>query len=530
VSRTGERVTFPAIDPRFPFRQPSAARDVSVEGVLTQRPAYFTPYALGGVGRRTVLAGAGFGAERSHQTEVGLDVRYAPTSNLIVDLTANTDFAQVEADDQLVNLDRFSLFFPEKRRFFQEGSGLFDFDMGGGTRLFHSRRIGLTEGNEPLPVLGGARAVGRVGEWDVGVLDMQTEALAGVPTENFGVARLRRRVLNEYSTLGVMATSRLRSGEDNAAIGIDGGFRVVGDHYLTAKWASSFGGDARLAERSRFYGRWERRASRGLLYQMAFTRSGPDFRPELGFLPRVDVTRANLLANYFVFTDDHSYLRRVWPGLLAFSTFRNADGALESGQYAVWVQWETKDGGGGWIEPKLFVEDVVAPFTIGGEVVIPAGRHEYADLQLVWSMPTGRRLRTSIDARAGTFFDGTRVQVIAAPTWNVSPHLELGADYQWTRLRFADRGQATDIHLARVRARTALDSRASGNVFVQYNSTTDRLDANVRLRYNFSEGRDAWLVFNEGLVTDRRPDPADPRLPLSMSRTLVLKYTHTVGG
>lgn len=199
VSRTGERVTFPAIDPKFAFRQPSVAQDVRLEGVETQRPAYFAPYLLSGVGRESVPSGLGFVAEREYAKEVGFDLRYSVSSSLTIDVTANTDLAQVEADDQQVNLDRFSLFFPEKRRFFQEGSGLFDFALGGGSRLFHSRRIGLTDDNRQVPVLGGARLVGRVGVWDVALLDMQTEALGVLPTENFGVVRLRRRVLNDFS-------------------------------------------------------------------------------------------------------------------------------------------------------------------------------------------------------------------------------------------------------------------------------------------------------------------------------------------
>ena len=529
VSRTGERVTFPAIDPQFPFRQPSAAQDVRVRDVQVDRPAYITPYALTGVERQAVPVE--LGAQRTYSNEMGLDLRYQLSSNLTLDVTANTDFAQVEADDQQVNLDRFPLFFPEKRRFFQEGSGLFDFVMGGGTRLFHSRRIGLNDLNEPVPVLGGARLVGRIGEWDVGALNMQTRSLGELPTENFGVARLRRRVLNAYSTLGGMVTTRVRDGEERVSTGLDAVLRLFGDHYLTTRWAGSFGAEGgSVADQSRVYALWERRATRGLWYQTTLTYSGPDFRPELGFTPRADVRRLNAIANYYVFTDDHGYFRRVWPGFLAFSTFRNGDGSLQSGQYAAWVQWETKDGGGGWLEPKLFVEDVLAPFQIGQEVVIPAGRHTYADFQAVWSMPNGRRLRASIDARAGTFFDGTRVQVITRPTWNVSPNLEVGADYQWSRLRFPDRDQSTDIHLTRLRLRTALDSRASGNAFVQYNSTTDRVDVNVRLRYNFSEGRDLWVVLNEGLTTDRLVDPAEPMLPRSLSRTFIVKYTHTWGG
>jgi hypothetical protein len=218
----------------------------------------------------------------------------------------------------------------------------------------------------------------------------------------------------------------------------------------------------------------------------------------------------------------------VFPGALAFTTFRNADGVLESAQYAFWVQWETKAGGGGWVEPKWFREDVLAPFTIGGEVHIPAGRHDFADLQIVNTMPTGAKLRTDLDFRTGTYFDGRRTQVILAPTWNVNRHLEFGGDYQLTVLRFAARGESANIQLARVRVRTALDARASGNAFIQYNSTTDRLDFNVRLRYAVAEGTDLWVVYNEGLDTERSRDGLPDRVaPLSLSRAFIVKYTHT---
>ena len=142
-------------------------------------------------------------------------------------------------------------------------------------------------------------------------------------------------------------------------------------------------------------------------------------------------------------------------------------------------------------------------------------------------MPAGRRLRTGVDFRTGTYFDGTRTQINLTPTWNLSKHLELGADYQYSRIRFGDRDQAADIHLARLRVRTALDAKASGNAFVQYNSTTRRIDFNVRMRYNFSEGTDLWIVYNEGLNTERSLDPGQPTLPLSTSRAFIVKYSYT---
>jgi hypothetical protein len=533
VSRLNERVTFPAIDPRFQFRQPSVAADVVLDGVQAERPLYVTPYVLGGMERDARLAddGSAWLTDEDPSREVGLDLRTPLTSELTLDLTINTDFAQVEADDEQVNLDRFSLFFPEKRRFFQERSELFDFLMGSsGGRLFHSRQIGLADGTR-VPILGGGRLVGRVGSWDVGLLEMQTDDLGAFSMENFGVVRVRRGIINPYSNVGAMVTSRVSHDAYNVAYGLDANVRVFGDDYLQARWAQTFDdaddADVSALDRSQWYFNWSRRATRGLEYQMSTTRSGEAYRPDLGFLPRRDFTTANALAEYFVFTDDHPRLRRVWPGALAFSTFRNSDGELESGQYAVWLEWETKAGGIGWIEPKVFVEDVVEPFTIGGEVEIPEGRYTFADLQVALFMGSGSRLRADLDARAGTYFDGRRIQAILSPTWNLNRWLELGADYQITSLRFDDRDQGTDIHLARLRVRAAANARASGNAFLQYNSTTDRLALSFRLRYNFAEGTDLWLVYDESLATDRPVDPDGLRPPLSTARSLIVKYTHT---
>jgi hypothetical protein len=417
---------------------------------------------------------------------------------------------------------------------FQEGRGIFALVTGGGERLFHSRRIGLSPDLITVPVLGGARLVGRVGAWDIGFLEMQTEKQGTTPTENFGVLRLRRPVFNAFSTAGMMLTSYSGAGRQNVAGGVDGSFRVAGDNYLSMKWAGSVDesdpGDVTFARRSLFDAKWERRTERGLAYTVSATRIGPDYSPELGFLPRRDITSVEAFGNWFVFTDDDPLMRRIYPGALAFTTFRNSDGVLESGTYAFWVEWDTKAGGGGWIEPKFFHEDVVEAFPIGNTVQIPAGRYDFADLQLALFMSSGARLRTSIDARTGTYFDGTRTQVILKPTWNVSRYLELGADYQLSVLRFDTRDQKADIHVARLRVRTALDAQRSGNAFVQYNSTNGSLDFNLRLRYAIAEGTDVWLVYNEGLDTERSRDLIGaPLSPFSLSRTLILKYTHTLG-
>jgi hypothetical protein len=340
-------------------------------------------------------------------------------------------------------------------------------------------------------------------------------------------------VINPWSTAGVMMTSYVGGNRHNQVAAADASIRMRGDQYLGLKVGTSFDdadtGSASLASRSQVDVKVERRTERGLQYQATLTHSGRDYAPELGFMPRRNFTTNNYIANWFFFTDKSRIFRRVYPGALAFSTYRNGDRKLESGQYAVWVEWDTKTGGGGWIEPKVFHEDVLAAFPIGKGITIPAGSYDFADLQLALSMGTGAKLRTSGDFRAGTYFDGRRMQAIVTPTWNVSPHLELGTDYQITALRFASRNQSEEIHLVRMRVRAALDARKSGNAFVQFNSTTDQLDFNIRLRYAFAEGTDLWLVYNEGLDTDRARDLIGVRPPLSLGRTMIVKYTHTIG-
>jgi hypothetical protein len=494
---------------------------------------YVTPYALASTNQAAVASPTGFSTERGSTSELGLDVCYPLSSRLTLDLTVNTDFAQVEADDQQVNLDRFPLFYPERRRFFQENSGLFDFVGGGGTRLFHSRRIGLASDFTPVPILAGGRLVGRVGAWDVGLLEMQTDDQGLSPSENFGVLRLRRPVFNQNSTAGFMLTSLRGGGDENTGLGADASIRVRGDEYLTVKIMSTFddsdSSGTSINDRSQYYVRWDRRVGRGLQYQVNASRSGPAFTPALGFLPRSDFTSANVFANYFIFTDKHSFFRRIYPGALALQTLRNSDGAIESAQWAFWVQWDTKAGGGGWIEPKWFRENVSQAFRIGGVIDVPVGTYDFADLQFVWGMPAGAKLRMDVDARAGTYFDGKRMQVIASPTWNVSPYLELGGEYQVSRLDFPVRNQATTLQVGRLRIRSALNASASASGIVQYNSTSERLDFNVRLRYAFAEGTDLWLVYNEGLDTDRTQDPSLPPPPLSLSRAFILKYSRTIG-
>jgi hypothetical protein len=310
---------------------------------------------------------------------------------------------------------------------------------------------------------------------------------------------------------------------------VDGRFHLFAEDYLSATLSGSHDTEAApfdLRDNSQVLLHWFRQSSRGMRYSLSYARAGETWLPAVGFAARPDFTAANANFNYFVYTDDHPILRRFHPGGVVEGTWRNGDGVLESGRIAAWMQVQTKAGADGWIEPQLFVEDVLVGFPIGN-VDVPAGRYTFANVWLYWGMPTGRTLRTGADLQVGTFFDGTRAQLTLSPTWNVSRHLELGVEYVGNRIDFSDRDQRTTLHLGRLRVRTALDTRASGAAFVQYNSTTRRVEANIRLRYNFAEGTDLWIVYNEGLATEREPFDTGPRLPLSVARGLTIKYSRT---
>lgn len=541
IGRKNEWITYPAIPPKWGFwswAKPSQAQHVVFEGLQSRKPIYLTPYALSGLSQHHRIDGkrAIYRRVDDPSYDVGLDVKYGITSNLTLDLTVNTDFAQVEADNEEINLTRFSLFFPEKRPFFLERSSIFDVNVGPLDRLFYSRRIGLVDGHA-LPILGGARLVGRVGGWDVGVLNMQTarnsELLleaGGLPSENLGVVRLRRQMFNPYSYAGGIATSRFDTrGSYNFLYGFDGLLRLFGDEYLSLTWAQSFDDNSEHAtsgmETARLHVQWERRIVEGFGYGLSVSRSGAAFNPELGFTLRNDFTRFGDRLSYSWFAGEASpFLRhQIWLEGSAF--LRNADGTVESAEFG--PKWEARWKTGPELTVALLMsyEDLRHSFRLYDEADVPNGNHTFYGIQSRFWSGGGSMLRTEFTARAGTFFDGRLLSVSAGPQWTLSRHMELSAHYAYNRITFPVRDQRLGVHLGRLNLLATLNTKLSAMAFIQYSSAIDAVITNIRLRYNPTEGNDFYIVFNEGMNTDRYG--VLPHLPLTGNRTIMLKYTYT---
>ncbi|MDA8686399.1 carbohydrate binding family 9 domain-containing protein [Robiginitalea sp.] len=534
IAHKNERLVFPAIPPitNWAFLRPSLAQKIVFTGIRPSKTLYVTPYLLGGQTKSNTLneAGTAYASNTASQTEVGGDVKFSITNNLTADFTVNTDFAQAEADDQLVNLTRFSLFFPEKRQFFQERSAVFDFRTGGISRLFFSRRIGLTDDGQQVPIYGGVRLIGRSSDWDFGLLDMQTKALDALPTENFGVLRIRKRVFNPNSFVGGMFTSRLdANGNSNLAYGLDGLFRVSGDDYLTLQWAQTFDSQISSTETSgvengRLALEFSRRRRKGIGFTFGTIYSGEDYNPGVGFVDRSNFKFGTALISQTWLNKEGPFIfHTLQPFANAYLT--NGTNDVTSSEYGTEWLFTRRNQDNGGIKLRQAYENLPTNFSLAQGASIPAGAYNFSRINLRYTQAIDRLMRAGIEVETGSFYDGHLSSVSLSPSWYVSRYFQVNLQYIYNKGAFSDRNQDLNFHIARLRIGTALDRKLSLNGLFQYNGAQDLFSLNARLRYNFREGQDLWIVFNSGYNTER--DRLIPVLPQVDSRSLLLKYIHT---
>jgi hypothetical protein len=534
IARKNERLVYPAVPPvtNWAFLRASLAQKIVFEGIHSTKTLYVTPYLLGGLETTYPLnsQATAYEAEEDFKLDIGGDVKYSITNNLTADFTVNTDFAQAEADDQLVNLSRFSLFFPEKRQFFQERASVFDFRTGGLSRLFFSRRIGLTNTGEQVPIYGGIRLIGRMNTWDLGVLNMQTQSLDTIPTENFGVLRVRKRVFNQNSYIGGMFTSRLDgNGNSNLAYGLDGIVQVAGDDFLTMQWSQTF--DSRYGDGAthsfksgRLALEMNRRRRQGFGYTLGTIFSGPNYLPGVGFVDRSDFKFGTAALS-------RTWLNKagpfIWHKIEPFGNayLSNQGGEILSSEYGFEWSFSRRNLDSGGLLMKKAYENLQGVLALADGVTIPGGEYDFSRIQATYTMAVDRTVRTGLVLETGTFYDGWLHSLTLTPSWYFSRYIQLNLEYAYNYGTFPDRDSLLNFHIARVRLGTALNRKLSTNALLQYNGAQDLFSANIRLRYNWREGQDLWIVFNTGLNTDRFS--FTPTLPRSDNRSVLLKYVHT---
>ncbi len=470
--------------------------------------------------------------------DAGFDVKYGVTDGLTADFTYNTDFAQVEVDEQQVNLTRFSLFFPEKREFFLEGQGVFNF--GGGQRpdpttfffsgerfggsvpvMFFSRRIGLDDGRA-VPILAGGRLTGKAGPYSVGVLNVQTgdDLAAEAVRTNFSVMRVKRDVLRR-SAVGALFTGRSVSLEGSGTsqmYGADGTFafydNVNINTYLSRTQTPGVSGDDISYQTEFVYtgDRW------GLVLDRLSV--GENFNPEVGFVRRDDFRRNFVQARFSPRPQSVESVRKLlFQGSLDYTT--DGHGILETRIQQGLVSIELENGDRIFAGATDNYELIKESFDISNELTISPGAYSFVNTRVVYALAQQRVMAGGLTFDRGGFFGGNRTSVgYFRGRLGITPQLtvEPSISVNWFSMPQGD--FKTDV----VAARTTytLTPRMFAAAFLQYNSSIDALVTNLRFRWEYQPGSELFVVY-----TDQR-DTFDPRAAVLENRAFVVKATRLI--
>jgi hypothetical protein len=546
ISSKQEWTNFPDISNEFGnfgVWKPSQAHKIILEGIKRKNPVYIKPYLLGSFEQSHELneTATAYKVNNNPKLTAGLDVKYSLTSNITADLTLNTDFAQVEVDDQMVNLTRFSLFFPEKRQFFVERSSIFTIQTGYLDQVFYSRRIGLHEG-EIVPIIGGARVVGRAGKWDFGFLDMQTtdfdysdpdtDSVTHLYSANHGVLRLRKQVFNETSYAGGMVTSKIDAmGNYNINTTADMILNPFKNNYITTNYVHTFDNSVQYTgnplNHAKFHFDWKNRATVGLNYDFTFARAGEHYDPRMGFEQMENYTQFFGQTGYgWVYNDENKKILRQSVMAWAWVNKDNDDWRTFLSTYSVGYNFTFKNGFGGWLDVFRHQDYLTEQFSLSDDVFFQAGSYNYYNFETGFTTPSNRLISFNYMLMMGEYYDGTYIDLTPAQVnFRISSNVNFGLSYRYSQVDIRDRDQHFKSHIVRLKSEFTFTTKLSLLMYFQYSSNEKFGVNNIRFRYNPREGNDLYLVFNGDYNTNLTR--VYPELP-AMNRTLfTIKYTYT---
>ena len=487
----------------------------------------------------------------------GIDLKYGLTPGVTLDLSYRTDFAQVEADQEQVNLTRFSLFFPEKRGFFLEGAGIFDFGErvsrrgpGGGsppTLLFYSRRIGLQEGHN-LPVIFGSKLTGRAGPYEIGVLNMTTgkktfideveeehfvidprqdgtalfdtvdvdvidsldrpviydtldvdviDTLRAVLT-NFSVLRLRRDIFGR-SNIGFIAINR-DPGEEtdyNRSFGLDFNLSLLeATMNLRGFAARTWSPDLKGED---YAGQLALEYRGGdFEAQSSYLDVGENFDPEVGFAPRTDVRRFRSSARYRPLVNN-PWVRRFSFGP-SLTYLMDRDNVLQTREIEVSLFTNLEIGDWIGLNYQHRFERLDESFEIHEDIIIPIDDYSFSSLGIFLFSNQGRRISSRASLDVGDFFGGTRTRFGVGGAYKVNHRLTFEGDYDFNRVKLPQGDFLTNGLSNRFTYSFSPDLFIRG--FVQWNSANEIVGGNFLLNYRYRPGSDIYLVYNQAWNTE----------------------------
>jgi hypothetical protein len=486
-------------------RPVDAATLVGLDTPSSSRPVEIKPYAIA---RTTTDHVSRPALENEFDPDAGVDVKYAVTKSLTADFSYRTDFAQVEVDEAQVNLTRFNLSYPEKREFFLEGQGVFQFGLGPGgvgagggsaPMIFYSRRIGLA-GSAVVPVIAGGRLTGKAGPWSVGALTMGTEAVPtpSVPQTNFTVFRARRDVLRR-STVGGIFTHRSVSTVAPGANDVwaaDASFAFY-DNVSFSGYAAQSRTEGREGDDFSYRTQFNYSPDRyGLVLDRIVVQ--PDFNPEVGFLQRRDFQRNYVQGRFSPRPMNSRRVRKyTYQGTVDYLT--NNDQRLESREAGVDFRADFNSGDSFTAQYSEFYELLVDPFAIAPGVTIPPGGYDFGTAGTSYTAGPQHRLSGTSSLDIGEFYDGWKTTVSFRGRLEVTPQLgvEPNVSLNWVDLP----GGAFTNTLVSGRATFTVTPRMFVAALVQYTSINTSLSTNLRFRWEYRPGSELFVVYSEGRST-----------------------------
>jgi len=434
----------------------------------------------------------------STSAKFGFDGKLAVSPTLTLDVTVNTDFAQVEADRQVVNLSRFPIFFPEKRQFFLEAASLFDLGQAGRTQLFHSRRIGLDTNGNAIPIMAGARLTGRLGPERLGLLAVRT---GGVEDAVDLVGRVQHDIFSR-GFVGAMGTFQGGPGIAGERLGggLDFNFPLLlhGQNLVPQAFVAVTRNAAgqSLASAWRLFLDYPNDWADNFA---AVSRIEPGFDPALGFVRQAGVLRATAAARFF--PRPHRWgVRKLQFKPLEFDVNWNLDGTLNNAFYEVRPLGAEFESGAVFEFNVQHRDDVPADsFDIFGGIQIVPGRYHWNRAELQFESSPSHPLVVQLGASGGGFYDGNGEQLEYDVSYRLEPHLIIGVEGGWEWVRLPAGSFTAQVH--RVRLDHAASPRLNSTLFVQWDNESDRLAVNARLHWIPRPGSDAYLVWNSSWPT-----------------------------
>lgn len=513
IRRKNEQVFWSEIPKSHNIYRVSLAGDLDSVNVKAARNLKFIPYALAGAKKNFTVS------DTDLRHDVGFDVKYGINSAITLDITVNTDFAQVEVDDQQVNLTRFPLFFPEKRDFFLENAGIFSFGTPREVDLFFSRRIGLESGVE-IPIRAGARLSGKIDKFQLGLLSIQTGEEDGVvPSTNFFVGRVRR-AFHRRSSIGFIFTNREAIGsvtgksEYNRSWGTDLQLGL-GENWIISSYL------ARTHSPDLPKGRdWAGNFSAGYqssLWRMltTYTEVQDNFNPELGFIQRKGYRRPQFRI-FFTPSPESGPVKR-WNPHWSIRRYYGFDGELETERMHNDVEVFLRNGGSLSMVWNRDFELLRTPFSIHPGVVIPAGKYSFSQYEITAASDPSARIFGDIAIGFGELYDGDLRSYDFIVGFRAGAKFVAELDYVNTAVDAA--WGRFNTNLGRLRINYSFTPYHFIQTLIQYNSRGQMFSSNIRLGLTTRSGTGLYVVYNDNYTTPgERFDP--------LGRSLFIKYSH----